>query len=409
MKFKLKQKIIFIAVVSMILSIFFKMSVNAPQYVADGMLRRPEPNETSTELILDVYDEEGRFQTSIEAFVEPQKISGEVVGEYFDRAYEEISRSVLGQNESFEEVQEKLHFIDTALNGMIQVEWYSGNYELIDYDGSIHNSELEAEQSEIVAVRYVMTYEDYSREGVFEFTIRAPKLSGQEEAAHIIDRRVKEAIGSNREDEMIILPDEVNNSKLVYQYHQENTPPLLFVGLGAAAAAVLVVNEKNKKRQEAHRRKTEMIYDYAEVVSKLTLLMGAGMTVRRAWGRIAQDYMKQREKNGTKRYIYEEIVETECNMKAGISESAAYERFGRRCDIKEYLKLASLLQTNLKKGTRELTGLLQQESLEAFELRKNVAKQRGEEATTKLLVPMVIMLAVVMIIVMAPAVMSFQV
>ena len=66
-----------------------------------------------------------------------------------------------------------------------------------------------------------------------------------------------------------------------------------------------------------------------------------------------------------------------------------------------------ILQTNLKRGTNRLRELLYQESYDAFEQRKNLAKQKGEEATTRLLIPMIMMLLVVMVIIMFPAVMSF--
>lgn len=77
--------------------------------------------------------------------------------------------------------------------------------------------------------------------------------------------------------------------------------------------------------------------------------------------------------------------------------------------MKEYLKLAALLQQNLKKGSKGLGKMLEEEVEDAFDLRKNLAIQQGEEAGTKLLLPMTIMLLVVMMIVMVPALMSFQV
>jgi len=52
--------------------------------------------------------------------------------------------------------------------------------------------------------------------------------------------------------------------------------------------------------------------------------------------------------------------------------------------------------------------MLEKESLEAFEERKNMAKRLGEEAGIKLLAPMAIMLIIVMIIVIVPAMLSFQ-
>ena len=53
--------------------------------------------------------------------------------------------------------------------------------------------------------------------------------------------------------------------------------------------------------------------------------------------------------------------------------------------------------------------LLELEAIDAFEERKNMAKKYGEEAGTKMLFPMIVMLVVVMGIIMLPAVMAFSV
>lgn len=51
--------------------------------------------------------------------------------------------------------------------------------------------------------------------------------------------------------------------------------------------------------------------------------------------------------------------------------------------------------------------MLEREALEAWEERKRKARVLGEAAATKLLVPMIMMLAVVMAVVMIPAFLSF--
>ncbi|MEG0227869.1 MAG: hypothetical protein RR683_04070, partial [Lachnospiraceae bacterium] len=76
--------------------------------------------------------------------------------------------------------------------------------------------------------------------------------------------------------------------------------------------------------------------------------------------------------------------------------------------LQPYLKLGALLSQNLRKGTKGLSDLLQLEAIQAFEERKNLAKRLGEEASTKLLVPMFFMLAIVLVIVIVPAFLSVQ-
>ena len=60
------------------------------------------------------------------------------------------------------------------------------------------------------------------------------------------------------------------------------------------------------------------------------------------------------------------------------------------------------------KGRADLLIQLEREAMDAFAERKNRARELGEEAGTKLLFPMIMMLLVVLIIVMIPAFISFR-
>ena len=67
-----------------------------------------------------------------------------------------------------------------------------------------------------------------------------------------------------------------------------------------------------------------------------------------------------------------------------------------------------MLSQNLRKGTKGLTELLGREAEDAFEERKNLAKKIGEEAGTKLMIPMFLMLIIVFAMVIVPAFFSIQ-
>ena len=151
-----------------------------------------------------------------------------------------------------------------------------------------------------------------------------------------------------------------------------------------------------------------MLVDYSEIVSKLTLLLGAGMTIRSALEKIAFDYdKKKREGTQHRRYAYDEIVYVCREMQGGVSERLGLDMLGRRCHVPCYMKLCSLLLQNLKKGSKGMAQSLSYEVGQAFEERKNLAKKLGEEAGTKLLFPMILMLVIVMVVLIVPALMSF--
>ncbi len=125
--------------------------------------------------------------------------------------------------------------------------------------------------------------------------------------------------------------------------------------------------------------------------------------------RIAEDYGITRGKTGRKREAYEEIWRTWQEMKSGIPEMECYERFARRCDLIPYMKMGALLSQNLKKGAKGISEMLRMEAVQALEDRKSRARQLGEEAGTRLLIPMLLMLIIVITIVVVPAFLSIQV
>lgn len=93
----------------------------------------------------------------------------------------------------------------------------------------------------------------------------------------------------------------------------------------------------------------------------------------------------------------------------GESERLAYQKFGERVDLGEYQRLIRILLQNLQTGSRGLCKLLEQESENALEERKALTCKLGEEAGTKMLLPLMMMLGIVIAIIMIPAMLSFQV
>ena len=175
-------------------------------------------------------------------------------------------------------------------------------------------------------------------------------------------------------------------------------------------SSLILTREKSfpLKPSPLEDRKKQMLKDYPDIINKLTLYLGAGMTVKRAWRKVTEGYAREKEE-GKKRYAYEEMIQTCHEMDSGVTESESYENFGRRCDVQVYIRLGALLSQNLRKGTKGLTELLKLESIQAFEERKAQAKRLGEEAGTKLLLPMFLMLAVVLVIVIVPAFLTLQI
>ena len=205
-----------------------------------------------------------------------------------------------------------------------------------------------------------------------------------------------------------VMNDSLEEEEILGKEKSERMPlKLLFLGMIAAGCVPLV--EKSRKQEEEKRRKEKLQSEYPELVSKLAILLGAGMTLFSAWNKITTNYSNKRKNNTIPIHpLYEEMLITCHEIESGVGEARAYERFGERCGLHRYRKFCSLLVQNLRKGTRGLVQLLEEEVSDAFEERKNLAKKSGEEAGTKMLFPMMMMFGIIIVIIMVPAFLSLQ-
>ena len=141
------------------------------------------------------------------------------------------------------------------------------------------------------------------------------------------------------------------------------------------------------------------------MLSTLTLLLGAGMSVRKAWEKMIAT---NKNRAGPRAAIYEEMEIALNQMKTGMSESEALEEFAARTKLPCYKKMSGLLTGYIQKGSRDITNQLNNEVALAFEERKALAKIAGELAGTKLLLPMIMLLGVALVIIIVPALLSFS-
>lgn len=170
---------------------------------------------------------------------------------------------------------------------------------------------------------------------------------------------------------------------------------------------ILFFMENVRLHEKVKKRNRDLLLAYPDFVGKMTLLLGSGLSVRQAWEKVIKNYQKHSNK-GSQNELMEQLVLTYHEMKGGVSEIVAYVNFGKRCNLRCYQHFSALLSQNIRRGGECLTKLLRDESDKAYEERKRNARKTGEEAGTKMLFPMAIMLVIVIIIIMVPAIWSFQ-
>jgi tight adherence protein C len=171
------------------------------------------------------------------------------------------------------------------------------------------------------------------------------------------------------------------------------TNDTLFAVLVIAATIAIVIYLDIQVNSAVEKKRDEILMDYPSVLSKLTLLVNAGMVVREAWNKVAYT---------SDRAIYREMQTASEEMKNGVSDIDALYNFSQRCAVKEIRKFSSILSQNIQKGGSELAASLKYMNDESWEEKKNTAKRLGELAGQKLMIPLMIMFVGILLMVIIP-------
>lgn len=339
--------------------------------------------------------------------VEEQQLTEEESGQLFDAAIRELEVLVQGENPSLEEISTDLYLPEQLQSGVVSVLYYLDSYEVVDVDGTVRWENLTAE-NELLGITAEMSCQEKKAE--YTFFIRLVPKELDERSALLQD--IQSQLSSENEkqgQQYVQLPQESGGVSLVWKRSGEAMHMKVLL-MGIALMVIQYVYAKEKQERVKKERNRQLIRDYPDIVSQLSLLTGAGMTVSAAWAKIAAEYSNQLECGAVNaRAGYEELKRTWHEMQDGMGEIQAYGNFGERCGLSQYRKFSSILMQNVRKGTKGMQQLLDTEAEEAFRRRKSQARQLGEEAGTKLLIPMGIMLLLVFAILLLPAMMNMQI
>jgi hypothetical protein len=336
---------------------------------------------------------------SLNVTVNEQEYSMNEILNIFDMTVKQLEQLILGENKSLDAVRYDMNLVERIPGSGINIRWETDNLQVLKLTGELQNENL-TEQGVLVELRAMLSYADQQAVHVFHVNIYPPDLDDAEKQILKLEQKISEYEESSREDKAFILPDKLDEIPIVWRYPSDSRGWGMFF-IGIVATGSLYALDIHKKRQRMEARKSQLAADYAQFISQFTLYMSAGMTARSAWFRMVQEHKKAGGKK--QQILYEEMRYAMHEIQGGVSENECYERFGSRCGLPSYRKFGVLISQNLRKGTRGLTDLLRIEAAQAFEERKKQARRMGEEAGTKLLGPMFMMLGVVLIILVVPA------
>ena len=153
------------------------------------------------------------------------------------------------------------------------------------------------------------------------------------------------------------------------------------------------LNLKAKVRQEAIDR------DFPNVISKLALLVTAGMNIVRAIEETA--YSSDTE-------IYLEFQKAVKEMRQSVSVEAALVHLQCRCNNKYLDKLVTIVSKSYVAGNTNLADNLRTINAECWLDKKHNSRRMGEAVQNKLFVPTMLMFVGILVVIIVPAMSGFN-
>lgn len=377
--------------------------------ISDNKLKRNDTGQgdESVELLLnaDGLEKDYDYQFELKEVI-PSKQQAE---ELFEQAKMQIDESFCEKGQEMEHVTGHVNMEDCYVSGIVEAEWMLSDYEIVDIEGNVQQEAFSDNKSEgrLLEASVVLTCGEYKQMYDFSFVAFADELDDSARLIKDIDTHIQNEMEQSGTAELV-LPDEVDGVKL--EWSQKKSGLVAKIALLEVIVIVLLfLSKKEKQKNELKEKNVRMQLEYPEIVSKMAVLMGSGMTVEQAWNRITARYLDKRQKEYTqKQPAYEEMLITEREISDGEIGRKAYAGFAERVNIECYQRFIRIILQSIHKGNRGVCEMLEKESEDAFNERRLLALKLGEEAGTKMLVPMMIMMTIVIAIVIAPAVIDFK-
>ena len=357
--------------------------------VENGMLQRNAcgQGEAGYELVVDGLEKPFHVYLSVPEL----ELSEEAFRSAVPEIAELLMMRIVGENPSLQEVCTDLELMREIPEYGVDVSWQSDRPDVVADDGTVC-----AEDVTEVLLEARLSNGSISEILEIPIVVFPPKVSVEDRFRSVLE----DVILQNKEQEDVVLPKEFEGNAIRYRSAESSSNEMLFF-LGVVAAICLFLKEREDAVTARKKREEQLMEDYPDFVYEFLILSGAGYSAKAAWKKLANSYCADVRKK--KRALCEEMQITMNQMETGVPEVRAYVEFGKRCGNRSYVKFASFLESSISTGGKNLRKLLETEVKEAFELRTDIARRKGEEASAKLLLPTFIMLSVVMVMVMAPA------
>ena len=370
--------------------ILFLISGEKASVITETSLERNHPGKGKKDYEFEAVVEDVLVD-GIEVSVDERDYTFEECESLFAKCKENLVKTVLSGNEDLGKVTDDLNFVTELKGYPFSFEYDTDAPDKIETSGAIATDKPFSS-----VIRITATYGSFSD----SYAVKVIVNPSDDVKKRVYRRKILSVLNEYDSEEALIgLPTELDGAKVSYNTAgKKREPAFLLLGAVAAAAVLLGAARDEKIKRDAYKK--AILKEYPTVLRKISLYLASGMNLRNIWQAIYEEGSKKKGKDNP---FYKEMGVSINELSGGISEGLVYTRFGERTKEPELIRFTALLSQNLKKGSSKLKELLNEEVSKAFMAKKQRAIKEGEEAGTKMLIPMIMLLIDVMIIIVIPA------
>lgn len=216
-------------------------------------------------------------------------------------------------------------------------------------------------------------------------------------------RTFADTLNSDRTVKKVSLPAKLETGeKIHWEIEKASRSNSILILIMMVLISVIMYRERfsSLKKIEAANR-ASVSRQLPGFINRLVLLIEAGMVVNSAFEKAVEESIG--DSNTSDDYFYSNLKGIYTAMKtANGSMSKGLKDFARNSGVQELMRVSNIIEDNVNKGT-ELTGKLRSESDMLWMDRKKKCEEMGRLAETKLTLPLMLFLIVLIVITVAPA------
>ncbi len=216
-------------------------------------------------------------------------------------------------------------------------------------------------------------------------------------------RTFADTLNSDRTVKKVSLPAKLETGeKIHWEIEKASRSNSILILIMMVLISVIMYRERfsSLKKIEAANR-ASVSRQLPGFTNRLVLLIEAGMVVNSAFEKAVEESIG--DSNTSDDYFYSNLKCIYTAMKnANGSMSKGLKAFARNSGVQELMRVSNIIEDNVNKGT-ELTGKLRSESDMLWMDRKKKCEEMGRLAETKLTLPLMLFLIVLIAITVAPA------